>query len=37
MTLIDPGDLREVYATETPWLRVNMVSTIDGAATGESV
>ena len=27
----------EVYAApETPWLRVNMVSTIDGAATGES-
>jgi riboflavin biosynthesis pyrimidine reductase len=26
-----------VYAApETPWLRVNMVSTIDGAATGES-
>ena len=37
-TLIGPeGDLREVYAApETPWLRVNMVSTIDGAATGES-
>src|SRR5918994_4297457 len=32
-----PGDLREVYAApETPWLRVNMVSTVDGAATGES-
>jgi riboflavin biosynthesis pyrimidine reductase len=37
-TLLGPeGDLREVYAApETPWLRVNMVSTIDGAATGES-
>jgi riboflavin biosynthesis pyrimidine reductase len=31
------GDLREVYAAPvTPWLRVNMVSTIDGAATGDS-
>jgi riboflavin biosynthesis pyrimidine reductase len=37
-TLLGPeGDLREVYAApETPWLRVNMVSTIDGAATGET-
>jgi riboflavin biosynthesis pyrimidine reductase len=37
-TLLGPeGDLRAVYAApETPWLRVNMVSTIDGAATGES-
>ncbi len=37
-TLLGPeGDLREVYAApQTPWLRVNMVSTIDGAATGES-
>ena len=37
-TLLGPeGDLREVYAApETPWLRVNMVSTVDGAATGES-
>ena len=37
-TLLGPeGDLREVYAApETLWLRVNMVSTIDGAATGES-
>ncbi len=37
-TLLGPdGDLREVYAApRTPWLRVNMVSTIDGAATGES-
>ena len=39
-----PGDarltapqLREVYAApRLPWLRVNMVSTLDGAATGES-
>jgi riboflavin biosynthesis pyrimidine reductase len=37
-TLAGPeGDLREVYAApRTPWLRVNMVSTIDGAATGDS-
>ena len=37
-TLLGPdGDLREVYAApQAPWLRVNMVSTIDGAATGES-
>jgi riboflavin biosynthesis pyrimidine reductase len=37
-TLLGPdGDLRQVYAVpQTPWLRVNMVSTIDGAATGES-
>ncbi len=37
-TLLGPdGDLREVYAApETPWLRVNMVSTVDGAATGET-
>ena len=37
-TLLGPeGDLREVYAApQTPWLRVNMVSTIDGAATGET-
>jgi hypothetical protein len=36
-TLLGPdGDLREVYAApRTPWLRVNMVSTIDGAASGE--
>jgi riboflavin biosynthesis pyrimidine reductase len=36
-TLLGPeGDLREVYAApRTPWLRVNMVSTVDGAATGE--
>ena len=36
-TLLGPdGDLREVYAApQTPWLRVNMVSTVDGAATGE--
>ena len=37
-TLLGPeGDLRDVYAApSTPWLRVNMVSTLDGAATGES-
>src|SRR5689334_19846839 len=37
-TLLGPdGDLRDVYAApRTPWLRVNMVSTVDGAATGES-
>ena len=37
-TLLGPeGDLREVYAApRAPWLRVNMVSTVDGAATGES-
>ena len=36
-TLFGPdGDLREVYAApRTPWLRVNMVSTVDGAASGE--
>ncbi|MEO6509890.1 MAG: dihydrofolate reductase family protein [Nocardioides sp.] len=36
-TLLGPeGELREVYAApRTPWLRVNMVSTIDGAASGE--
>jgi riboflavin biosynthesis pyrimidine reductase len=37
--LVGPGsgDLAEVYAVpRTPWLRVNMVSTVDGAATGES-
>lgn len=37
----DPGpggvDLHVLYAApEDPWLRVNMVSTVDGAATGES-
>ncbi len=37
-TLTGPeGDLREVYAApRTPWLRVNMISTIDGAATGDT-
>jgi riboflavin biosynthesis pyrimidine reductase len=37
-TLLGPdGDLREVYAApQSPWLRVNMVSTVDGAATGET-
>jgi riboflavin biosynthesis pyrimidine reductase len=30
-------DLTELYAVpRTPWLRVNMVSSVDGAATGES-
>lgn len=30
-------ELRELYsAPSTPWLRVNMVSTLDGAVTGES-
>ncbi|CAI9403476.1 dihydrofolate reductase family protein [Nocardioides sp. T2.26MG-1] len=30
-------DLAELYAVpRTPWLRVNMVSTVDGAATGET-
>lgn len=33
----DTTDLAELYATpRTPWLRVNMVTTVDGAATGES-
>jgi riboflavin biosynthesis pyrimidine reductase len=33
----DTGDLHELYAPlSTPWLRVNMVSTVDGSATGES-
>src|SRR3954471_16242498 len=32
----DGDDLRELYAApDEPWLRVNMVSTIDGAATGD--
>jgi riboflavin biosynthesis pyrimidine reductase len=32
-----PGDLGELYAVpQRPWLRVNMVSTVDGSATGES-
>jgi riboflavin biosynthesis pyrimidine reductase len=37
-TLTGPeGGLREIYAApRTPWLRVNMISTIDGAATGDS-
>ncbi len=30
-------DLAELYAVpRTPWLRVNMISTVDGAATGET-
>ena len=34
---LTPAQLREVYAApRLPWLRVNMVSTLDGAATGES-
>lgn len=34
---LDTDDLAELYAApRTPWLRVNMVSTLDGAATGES-
>jgi riboflavin biosynthesis pyrimidine reductase len=33
----DPADLTTLYAAPAdPWLRVNMVSTVDGAATGES-
>ncbi|MBJ7357688.1 dihydrofolate reductase family protein [Nocardioides sp.] len=32
-----PSDLAGLYAApRTPWLRVNMVSSVDGAATGES-
>ena len=36
--LIGPdAPLREVYAApEGPWLRANMVSTVDGAATGDN-
>lgn len=33
----DTDDLAELYAVpRTPWLRVNMVATVDGAATGET-
>lgn len=33
----DTDDLTELYAApRLPWLRVNMVSTVDGAATGDS-
>ena len=32
----DTDDLAQVYAAPTPWLRVNMVSTVDGSATGDS-
>ena len=33
----DTEDLAELYAIpRTPWLRVNMVTTVDGAATGET-
>jgi riboflavin biosynthesis pyrimidine reductase len=32
----DAGDLRRLYANpDRPWLRVNMVATVDGAATGD--
>ena len=32
----DGDDLRELYAApDQPWLRVNMVTTVDGAATGD--
>ena len=37
--LVGPAtdDLAELYAApRTPWLRVNMISTVDGAATGDS-
>lgn len=34
---LSDDDLRQLYAVpQTPWLRVNMVSTVDGSATGES-
>lgn len=34
---VDKRDLEALYAVpSTPWLRVNMVSTLDGAVTGES-
>jgi riboflavin biosynthesis pyrimidine reductase len=34
-TTLDPGGLEAAYATPAgPWLRVNMVSTLDGAAAG---
>ena len=34
---VDEEGLAELYAVPaTPWLRVNMVSTVDGSATGES-
>lgn len=34
---VDDGDLEVLYrAPRLPWLRVNMVSTLDGAANGES-
>ncbi len=36
-TQAGPPDLAELYASpQQPWLRVNMISTLDGAATGES-
>jgi riboflavin biosynthesis pyrimidine reductase len=34
---VSDTELRELYAApDLPWLRVNMIATIDGAATGES-
>jgi riboflavin biosynthesis pyrimidine reductase len=34
---VGPGDLEALYAApSTPWLRANMVSTLDGSVTGES-
>ncbi len=34
---LSDDDLRQLYAApRRPWLRVNMISTVDGAATGES-
>lgn len=34
---VDPADLQTLYAPlDDPWLRVNMVATVDGSATGES-
>ncbi len=34
---LSDGDLERLYAApRTPWLRVNMISTVDGAATGDS-
>src|SRR5687767_5218558 len=33
----DSDDLKTLYAApKQPWLRVNMITTLDGAATGES-
>lgn len=34
---VDPDDLEALYAApRDPWLRVNMVTTVDGSATGDS-